>query len=119
MTTDARARLHAMFNLFETDEAELNARIDAVIAEETAGLRARVAELEGTPGGEAQTGPIVAYRDPNNPHMLFCRTHAEHWAGLSPLTSHDLPDGGICTLGYASGSKCGRDVLAVAAASTA
>ncbi|MEU9611881.1 hypothetical protein AB0D56_10050 [Streptomyces sp. NPDC048209] len=31
--SDARARLHAMFNLSEADEAELNARIDAVIAE--------------------------------------------------------------------------------------
>jgi len=52
--TDARARLHAMFNLPDTDEAELNTRIDTVIAEATAGLRARVAKLEGTPVGEAQ-----------------------------------------------------------------
>ncbi|MGW1814208.1 hypothetical protein ACWCQM_11680 [Streptomyces sp. NPDC002125] len=33
ITSDARARLHAMFNLSEDNEAELNARIDAVIAE--------------------------------------------------------------------------------------
>ena len=46
MTTDARARLHAMFNLSETDEAELNARIDAVIAEETGPAASRLAAVE-------------------------------------------------------------------------
>ena len=52
--TDARARLHAMFNLSETDEAELNTRIDAVVAEETATLRTRVAELEGAQAEKAR-----------------------------------------------------------------
>lgn len=47
--TDARTRLHSMFNLSETDEEELDARIDAVVAAETAELRARVAELEAQP----------------------------------------------------------------------
>ncbi|MFG2763125.1 hypothetical protein [Streptomyces rubiginosohelvolus] len=64
-----------------------------------------------TEGKAAEEQPVVAYRDPNNPHMLFCRTHGERWAGLSALTFEDLPNGGICTLGHASGDKCGRDVL--------
>jgi hypothetical protein len=52
MTTqsDARARLHAMFNLSEADEAELDARIDAVIAAETAAPQT------------ATEGPAPAYR---------------------------------------------------------
>lgn len=69
------------------------------------------AEAQQPTPAVAEAQPVIAYRDPNNPHMLFCRTHGERWAGLSPLTSHDLPHGGICTLGHASGDKCGRDAL--------
>ena len=75
-------------------------------------LRRLAAEAQQPTPDVAEEQPVVAYRDPNNPHRLFCRTHGERWAGLSPLTSHDLPHGGICTLGHASGDKCGRNVLA-------
>lgn len=69
-----------------------------------------VRQVLGTTTSTGDT-EVVAYQDSNNPHMLFCRTHGERWAGLSPLTSQDLPHGGICTLGHASGDKCGRNVL--------
>ncbi|MFD7964061.1 hypothetical protein ACFV5J_24990 [Streptomyces zaomyceticus] len=54
---------------------------------------------------------IVAYRDPNNPRVLLCRQHGEQWQGVVPVTSNDLPDGGICTFGRLSSHECGRDVL--------
>ncbi|MEV1097466.1 hypothetical protein AB0I87_18590 [Streptomyces sp. NPDC049952] len=59
----------------------------------------------------AETAPIVAYRDPNNPRVLLCREHGEQWQGVVPVTSEDLPDGGICTFGRLSSLTCGRDVL--------
>jgi hypothetical protein len=60
------------------------------------------------------TGPVVAYRNPWQSRVLLCREHGEGWAGLKPLSSEDLPDGGICTYGDPAdpGSACGRDVLA-------
>lgn len=59
------------------------------------------------------TGPVVAYRNPYRPGVLLCREHGEGWAGLTPLTSDDLPDGGVCTHGDPADPNdvCGRDVL--------
>lgn len=51
---------------------------------------------------------VVGYRNPDRPGVLLCREHGYAWAGLVPLASEDLPDGGIC-------SECGRDVLIVEA----
>ncbi|MGZ0231157.1 hypothetical protein [Streptomyces sp. CPS1] len=51
--------------------------------------------------------PIVAYRNSDRPGVLLCRQHGEGWVGLTPLTSEDLPEGGICTW-----NECGADVLA-------
>ncbi|MFJ2110604.1 hypothetical protein ACIOEX_01525 [Streptomyces sp. NPDC087850] len=43
----ARARLSAMFTpRSDVDQAEFERRVDAAVAEETAALRARIAELE-------------------------------------------------------------------------
>lgn len=56
---------------------------------------------------------VVAYRNPDRPGVLLCREHGKGWAGLTKLTSEDLPDGGICTYGRPSEAECGRDVLAV------
>ena len=59
----------------------------------------------------AKAGRIVAYRDPNNPRVLLCREHGERWAGVIPVTSEDLPDGGICAFGRLGSNECGRDIL--------
>lgn len=58
-------------------------------------------------------GPVVAYRNPDRPSVLLCRQHGRGWAGLTPLTSDDLPDGGTCTYGDPADPNdvCGRDVL--------
>ncbi|WP_371612899.1 hypothetical protein [Streptomyces clavifer] len=58
---------------------------------------------EPAPAGEL---PVVAYRNTDRPGVLLCRWHGEGWVGLTPLTSEDLEDGGVCTWG-----GCGRDVL--------
>jgi len=61
-----------------------------------------------------ETDRIVAYRNTDRTGVLLCREHGEGWLGLTPLTSEDLPDGGICTWEgppLRSG-VCGRDVLA-------
>ena len=60
----------------------------------------------------------MAYRDPNNPRVLLCREHGKQWHGVVPVTSEDLPDGGICTFGRLSSLTCGRDVLAAPAEET-
>jgi hypothetical protein len=61
---------------------------------------------------------VVAFRDPDRPGVLLCREHGDGWAWLVPLTSEDLPDGGICTFGDRAdpADVCGRDVLIGAAA---
>ncbi|MEU9947068.1 hypothetical protein [Streptomyces sp. NPDC047939] len=57
------------------------------------------------PDTETEADTVVAYRNANLPGILLCREHG--WDGLTPLTSEDLPDGGICTW-----VLCDRDVLA-------
>ena len=56
---------------------------------------------------------VVAYRNPDRPGVLLCRFHGDGWWGLTPLTSEDLPDGGICTYGDPAdpSTQCGVDVL--------
>ncbi|WP_406000732.1 hypothetical protein [Streptomyces sp. NBC_00829] len=56
---------------------------------------------------------IVAYRNTHRPGVLLCREHGDGWAWLTPLTSDDLPDGGICTHGDPADPDdvCGVDVL--------
>jgi hypothetical protein len=56
---------------------------------------------------------VVAYRNPWRPGVLLCREHGEGWAGMEPLTSDDLPDGGTCTHGDPADPSdvCGRGVL--------
>lgn len=56
--------------------------------------------------GIAHDESVVAYRNSDRPGVLLCREHGVGWAGLTPLTSDDLPDGGICTW-----DGCGVDVL--------
>ena len=64
---------------------------------------------------------VVAYRNPDRPAVLLCREHGEGWAGLVPLTSDELPDGGMCTHGDPAdpSDQCGRDVLIVEAGEAA
>jgi hypothetical protein len=54
---------------------------------------------------------IVAYRNPDNPRTLLCREHGPRYVGMVPVTSEELPDGGICTFGRLSSLACERDVL--------
>lgn len=72
------------------------------------------AEPNSTRGGDqpAESQPddgdrVVAYVSIYRPGLLYCRTCAGDRAGLRPVTSEDLPDGGICY-------SCGVDVLAEA-----
>ncbi|MFE9738860.1 hypothetical protein [Streptomyces sp. NPDC006477] len=62
-------------------------------------------------GQQPDNETVVAYRSIYAPDLLFCRAHKQDWPGFTPLTSDDLPDGGICTWGPNAGPKCGRDVL--------
>jgi hypothetical protein len=74
-----------------------------------------VLDAHATPASTSQPEagePVVAYRNPNNRRVLLCRTHGQQWAGVVPVTSSDLPEGGICTFGRLSSYECGRDVLA-------
>lgn len=59
----------------------------------------------------ADSSSVVAYRDPNNPRTLLCRQHGPQYAEMVPVTSEDLPDGGICTFGRLSSLACETDVL--------
>lgn len=61
---------------------------------------------DADPAEEPEADRIVAYRHPDAPSALFCREHGANWLGLMPLTSEDLPDGGICNR-----PDCGVDVL--------
>lgn len=59
-------------------------------------------------GESTQAAPdadrIVAYRNVIRRGLLLCREHGNALQGSIPLTSEELPEGGICT-------DCGRDVL--------
>jgi hypothetical protein len=74
-----------------------------------AGIRDAARQASGQQPDSAET--VVAYRSVYAPSLLFCREHKQDWPGFTPLTSDDLPDGGICTWGPNDGPKCGRDVL--------
>ncbi|TXS07011.1 hypothetical protein EAO70_36440 [Streptomyces sp. adm13(2018)] len=80
-------------------------RVEEVIA----GIRDAARQASGQQSDTAET--VVAYRNTERPGVLLCREHGEGWMGLTPLTSDDLPDGGICTWGREYGHECGRDVL--------
>lgn len=59
--------------------------------------------------------PVVAYRSPGTGSSLWCREHKDLAQKMRfvPLTSEDLPYGGICTfVSRFRLSPCGRDVLA-------
>ncbi|MFI9600373.1 hypothetical protein ACIHCX_10910 [Streptomyces sp. NPDC052043] len=64
---------------------------------------------------------VVAYRNPDRSGVLLCREHGYAWAGLVPLKSDDLPDGGLCTYGDPAdaSTQCGRDVLITEAGESA
>ncbi|MER5974403.1 hypothetical protein ABT112_32640 [Streptomyces sp. NPDC002055] len=60
----------------------------------------------------AQPDQIVAYQHPDLSDVLLCREHGEGWAGLIPLTSHDLPFVGFCSWGTEDDTAvCGRALL--------
>jgi hypothetical protein len=69
--------------------------LDGLLRRAAAGLLPSIEE----PGPD-----VVAYRNPERPEALWCRKHGARWWGLTPLTSDDLPDGGLC-------GDCGVDVL--------
>jgi hypothetical protein len=67
-------------------------------------LRRAAAGLLPTAEERAPGLDVVAYRRPDQPNVLWCRKHGARWWGLTPLTSEDLPDGGLC-------GECGVDLL--------
>jgi len=67
-------------------------------------LRRAAAGLLPTAEERVPAPDVVAFRNPDQPASLWCREHGLRWWGLTPLTSEDLPDGGVC-------GQCGVDVL--------
>ncbi|WP_185909184.1 hypothetical protein [Streptomyces sp. WAC01280] len=63
----------------------------------------------GQPAAEGDR--IVAHRSRYALNLLICHEHYQGWPGFTPLTSEDLPDGGLCTWGKGRANECGRDVL--------
>ncbi|MFJ3097385.1 hypothetical protein [Streptomyces hydrogenans] len=106
-----------------TTQAGKPRRSGYVLEQPTAGIRdaARTAAAIDTASDTAQhptaqTGQqpdetVVAYRNSGRPGVLLCREHGEGWMGLTPLTSDDLPEGGLCTWRTSGADQCGRDVL--------
>lgn len=104
-----------------TDQAELRAEVErlrGLLWTKYGATPRRMADEAQQPETETPVSDadrIVAYRDPRNPRVLLCREHGERWQGVYPVTSEDLPDGGICTFGRLSSLTCDRDVLATPA----
>ncbi|MFI8254109.1 hypothetical protein [Streptomyces filamentosus] len=63
------------------------------------------------PAARQTTETVVAYHWADRPGVLLCPEHSKGWADLLPLTSDDLPDGGVCAWGRGYDDECGRDVL--------
>lgn len=72
-----------------------------------------IAEFRSERGITVHAEGVVAYRHcwPGQSDRLLCREHGYPWFA-QPLTSDDLPDGGICAYARGSLGECGRDVLA-------
>ncbi|MCT9139036.1 hypothetical protein [Streptomyces violarus] len=102
-------------------EAEVNddgcVQDEHSIAGEPVCCRKAIDEFRAERGIPLLDEGVVAYRNPSRPGVLLCREHGEGWAGLVPLTSDELPDGGVCTHGDPAdpSDRCGRDVLIVEA----
>jgi hypothetical protein len=76
-----------------------------------------IAEFRTERGVTVHGEGVVGYRLPGLPGELRCREHGYPWFA-EPLTSDDLPDGGVCTHkrpGLGSEVECGRDLLIVEA----
>lgn len=70
-----------------------------------------IAEYRTEKGITVHAEGVVGYRHPDRPGEVLCREHGYPWFA-QPLTSEDLPDGGVCA--YKRGAllgTCGRDVL--------
>lgn len=78
-----------------------------------------IAEFRTERGITVHAEGVVAYRHPDRPGETLCREHGYPWFA-QPLTSEDLPDGGVCAykLGRLLGT-CGRDVLIAEAGESA
>ncbi|MFF3190507.1 hypothetical protein [Streptomyces misionensis] len=79
-----------------------------------------IAEFRTERGITVHAEGVVGYRLPPRSSLageLRCREHGYPWFA-EPLTSDDLPDGGVCThkrLGFGTAVECGRDLLIVEA----
>lgn len=67
------------------------------------------------PPEDAHAPEVVAYRSRGG-RLLRCRAHHPGQEGIDsgdfhPVTSEDLPDGGVCTWPTGIGTTCGVDVL--------
>lgn len=77
-----------------------------LMADQIAEDELRCVADEAQPAGEVcetPETPTVAYRDPNG-GTLYCASCGFHDTHCTPVTSDDLPDGGLC-------ADCGIDVL--------
>ena len=107
-------------DVFDEEVAEAKAERDpallrAELVQVAAVCAAWISDLDRRPAeAPPQRGDrVVAYRNPERPGTLLCREHAEvYQSRLVPVTSEDLPDGGICIWGRPGPHECGRDVLA-------
>lgn len=130
----ARDQLNAyVTHQTDADKAKFNALLDDLCAEALREAATHIREArrmghlllvseeeivdqladEAGKGGSAEPIPaadqVVAYRNADRPSVLLCLKHGHGRSGMNPMTSQDLPDGGICTW-----RDCGADVLAVA-----
>jgi len=71
--------------------------LDELLRRAAAGLLPTAEERQPAPD-------VVAFRNPDKPSTLWCCEHGQQWWGLTPITSEDLPDGGVC-------GQCHVDVL--------
>jgi hypothetical protein len=123
MTTDRHLTVMALMNDIEdpvktyhrclrraaatlTDSPEYEAAVkrgNTALLDIERAVRQWVAKHPENPHHTTPDNPTVAYRARNS-GSLYCRNCGYTHGTLAPLTSDDLPDGGIC-------DACGVDVL--------
>lgn len=81
-----------------------DATVDPAMCPRCKGDNSEAFQLCAACAGTSNADPIVAYRSPGG-HYLYCTQHTDELGdSWTPVTSDDLPDGGLC-------GKCGVDVL--------
>ncbi|MEU5836429.1 hypothetical protein ABZ820_22545 [Streptomyces diacarni] len=65
--------------------------------------------MSAQPDQSPRQADTVAYQHPDLSDVLLCPEHGEGWAGLIPLTRHDVPFAAFCSWGTEDDTTvCGR-----------